>query len=384
MTRALATIERLEDVRPHPNADRLELANVRGWQVVVGKGEFRSGDQVVFFEIDTALPVTDKRFAFLAERSARVYGGISVHVLRTAKLRGEYSQGLVIHSKDFEDELFISWDHAGWTSLNNIDTGTDVTDLIPGISLWEPQTKTQGAQSVGLFPRGLLRTPKTDTERVQNLPKNFFSWFNNTEDDWLCTEKVDGSSATFGVTDDGEFVMASHNMHVAPEGNTIWKQIADRYDFANQLPPGTTLQGEIYGEGIQKNPLGIKGIELAVFAVYDHGVVVHPYDWPRWHPPEMLKTSGQYAPFRVDVDFPLSREDAIADVDGLKSQINPDRLAEGVVWTYYGPDDYKVMVAGEEGPEQAYYMYPVFPCHALGERLSFKVISNAYLLKVKG
>ena len=66
MPRALATLETISDVRPHDNADALELAIVRGWQVVIRIGEVAAGEAVVFFEIDTLLDVNDERFAFLA------------------------------------------------------------------------------------------------------------------------------------------------------------------------------------------------------------------------------------------------------------------------------------------------------------------------------
>ena len=83
-----ASIETLASIRPHPNADRLEIATVLGWQCVVKKGEFTAGQAVVFVAPDTILP----RAAwseFLAKDGKPIR-------LKTIRLRGEYSQGLVL------------------------------------------------------------------------------------------------------------------------------------------------------------------------------------------------------------------------------------------------------------------------------------------------
>jgi len=50
------TIETIDSIHPHPNADRLEIAHVLGTQTIVGKDEFHPGDEVVFFPPDILLP----------------------------------------------------------------------------------------------------------------------------------------------------------------------------------------------------------------------------------------------------------------------------------------------------------------------------------------
>jgi hypothetical protein len=47
----------------------------------------------VYFEVDSLLDVADPRFAFLAPRGVRTDPqGRTGHVLKTAKLRGQYSR----------------------------------------------------------------------------------------------------------------------------------------------------------------------------------------------------------------------------------------------------------------------------------------------------
>jgi hypothetical protein len=44
----VATIEQIKEVRPHPNADALELATIKGWQVCIKKNEFKAGDLCIY------------------------------------------------------------------------------------------------------------------------------------------------------------------------------------------------------------------------------------------------------------------------------------------------------------------------------------------------
>ena len=155
MARQLATIEQLSNVRSHDNADALELATVRGWQVVVKLDEFASGDTVVYFEIDSMLDHSDERFAFLAPRGVRtdVRDGFSGHVLRTAKLRGQISQGLVLPVDEFAAEIG-----------DDMTIGRDLTEIL-GLRKWDPPLPADlSGKALGQRPGSV---PKTDAERVQ-------------------------------------------------------------------------------------------------------------------------------------------------------------------------------------------------------------------------
>lgn len=96
--RKLATIRRIKDILPHNNADTLELAIVDGWQVVVRKSEFKAGDKIIFCEVDCVLPIRDQ-FEFLRSccyvKREWLPSGEGFR-LRTIRLRGALSQGLVL------------------------------------------------------------------------------------------------------------------------------------------------------------------------------------------------------------------------------------------------------------------------------------------------
>lgn len=93
--RKMASIEIISDIVPHSNADAIELAIIKGWQVVVKKGEFHRGDMVLYFEIDSWIPT--ELAPFLSKgHEPRVYKGVRGERLRTVKLRQEISQGLIL------------------------------------------------------------------------------------------------------------------------------------------------------------------------------------------------------------------------------------------------------------------------------------------------
>lgn len=62
MERQLATIQRIAALTPIEGADKIEVASVLGWKVVVKKGDFKVGDLCVFAEIDSILPDTNPHF----------------------------------------------------------------------------------------------------------------------------------------------------------------------------------------------------------------------------------------------------------------------------------------------------------------------------------
>src|SRR5690606_33815341 len=98
------TVAVVDSVSPIPDADRIEKARIRGWDVVVRAGEFRAGDLCCYFEIDSMLDVTDPRFEFLAGRGVRTDpDGRSGHVLKTMRMRGQVSQGLALPITEFPE-----------------------------------------------------------------------------------------------------------------------------------------------------------------------------------------------------------------------------------------------------------------------------------------
>jgi len=214
MERKLASVRVINDIQKIPEADMIELAIVDGWKVVVAKNVgHKIGDMVIYCEIDSFLPIKEE-FEFLRKSSYKKMGDQEGFRLKTIKLRGQVSQGLI---------LPIS-------VLNPTDTniyvtpfeGLDVTEML-GIVKYEPPIPAELAGKVkGLFP-SFIR--KTDEERIQNLASEYelFKTQNKEGMKFYVTEKLDGSSATYYFKD-GIFGVCSRNLELLEtEGNTFWK-----------------------------------------------------------------------------------------------------------------------------------------------------------------
>lgn len=289
MERTLASIQRIVKIEPIPNADKIEVATVLGWECVVPKGQFKVGDLVVYFEIDSLIPYTEWS-KFLWKDKVPEDIAEARYRLRTVKLRGQVSQGLV------QPLNILNYAEAKNGTGRYYDTkeSDDVSGIL-GIIKFEPPVSAtlrgnckvrrpswirkylyryfpflfRHKPTSSTFPEFI---PKTDEIRVQSIPKIF------DEIKGLpvyITEKIDGTSATYYLKGK-EFGVCSRNIELEEsKDNTYWK-IAREYDIKNKLKQylketgykGVAIQGEIVGEGIQKNPLKLKGQKFFLFNLY--------------------------------------------------------------------------------------------------------------------
>ena len=356
--RKLASIREVREIKPIENADMIELAIVDGWQVVVKKNELNAGDLAVYFEIDSFLPIRDE-FEFLRKSSYRKLPDSEGFRLKTIKLRGQVSQGLLLPISTFPE---LAEACLGDPSFGS-GIGTDVTDLL-GVTKYEaPIPACLAGEVKGMFP-GFVK--KTDEERIQNL----VDWFGLYKDlEFEASEKIDGSSMTV-YHNNGDVGVCSRNLDLKEsDTNTFWRvtrklKIIDALEwFYNENSRNIAIQGECAGEGINKNRLGLKGHNLYVFNVFD--IDRHRYLTPgeRAEVLSDLKDAGFVfeqvpivcSPIKVFTDFPTM--DEMLETAQGKSMLNPDREREGLVYK---------------------------SCDLIGvDIISFKAINNKYLLKEK-
>lgn len=279
--RKLATIREIAEIKPIPDADRIEVARIDGWEVVVSKKDnFHVGDRVVYVEIDSKMPETPE-YEFLKSRK---------YVVKTIVMRGQVSQGLVM-------PLSI-------LPVGEYKLGQDVTDVL-GIIKYDPQLEEENA--VFEENRKKTRNPvvkflmryawfrkiylkknthtefpnfikKTDEERIQNMPE-LYERLKNERTNLIVTEKVDGCSGTyflhkiprkFGKAK-YEFGVCSRNRRLPqPDKSYYWK-IANKYKIRSVLEKliddedYIVLQGEITGAKIQGNKYHEKDCQLWAF-----------------------------------------------------------------------------------------------------------------------
>lgn len=278
--RALASVRRIADLQPIEGADAIEVAVVDGWKVVVKKDEFKTGDLAVYMEIDSWVPT--ELAPFLSKgKEPREYNGVKGERLRTVKLRGQVSQGLLLPLTCIQ--IDTTWDAIeSW----------DVTEIL-GIQKWEPVLPAQlQGQAAGLFPTDLI--PKTDQERIQNCFRDIErkSRRNTKEKVWNAalgvieefpavypadfreptyevTMKLDGSSCTI-FRWEGELRVCSRNLELKiNDENKDNSFVAMALKVGHRIPNGVAVQGELMGPGIQGNREGFTETKFFVFDIYD-------------------------------------------------------------------------------------------------------------------
>lgn len=328
--RKMATIRMIDEIRPIEGADAIECAVIGGWTVVVKRGEFAVGQLAVYLEIDSFVPTELAPFLTKPGHFPKEFNGVKGERLRTVKLRGQVSQGLLLPMSVFPHSL-------GFDYATDKTVGEDVSQWL-GIQKWEAPVPAQLAGQVrGNFP-GFIS--KTDQERIQNLTAELREWQDNSAFTWEATEKLDGSSMTVYVRDEDEGVCSRNLDLKLDENNSFW-QVAIRENLIEKIRRSgrnLALQGELIGEGIQKNPYGIKGQEFHVFDIYDIdiGDYMTPFERRVFCDTHKIKHVPVIAKEMVIGEFV---QGLLTMAEG-KSVLNPKAEREGLVFkcnTFGGP-----------------------------------------------
>lgn len=275
--RSLASIQQISSIEPITNADKIELAHVLGWQCVIKKGEFKAGDLCTYIEIDSIVPEKPE-YEFLRDRKFRV---------RTIRLRGVYSQGLLL------------------SAVPGHQVGADVTEAL-GIIKYDPQAQEEQAlepstKAVSKWFKPFMRfslarklyfwinkpadntfpewLPKTDETRIQAMPSVLCRMHSEK---CYATEKLDGCSATYCVVGQRtwygltkpRFMVFSRNVNVTRQAGCLYLRVAKQYELEYMLTHlyedvgPCAVQGEIIGEKIQGNKYGLTGMQFRVFNMF--------------------------------------------------------------------------------------------------------------------
>ena len=352
--RKLARLVVLDEVIAHPNADALDIATIGGWRVVAQKGLYVTGDIACYFEVDSWIPTEIAPF-LSKDKEPKVYEGVKGERLRTIKLRGEISQGLLIPVKELPATESFTAAYNEALALGQSDD-YDLTETL-GILKWErPVNANLAGLAKGNFPQFLR---KSDQERVQNLKRQYQDAV-AAEEEFNVTFKLDGSSFTaYGRVVDGYFVtgVCSRNLELKFEGNegNLFVQTFNKYDLDARLREyfvatgrSIAIQGEMCGPSIQNNFEGLDDIQLFVYNVFDIDKQQYLLAGEARHVCNDLDL--QMVPtFSLRMQLPATIPEilALADGDsGLKG-----KFREGLVWK------------------------------SLTRNFTFKTVSNRYLIK---
>jgi RNA ligase (TIGR02306 family) len=339
--RKLATIRRISEVKAIEGADKIVAYRVDGWFVVDSKDKYQVNDLVVYCEPDSWIPHSIAPFLTKPDQFPKVYKGVEGQKLRTIRLKGQLSQGLLLPI----NVLAIQTNSGSYLGQWDGFEGHDVTERL-GIQKWEADIPAQlQGQMKGSFP-SFIR--KTDQERVQNMHN--LQQYQDTL--FEVTEKLEGSSMTV-YFNNGEFGVCSRNVELKDDGaNTFWR-VAKQYMLEDKLRSfgyNIAIQGELIGPNIQGNIYKLQAPDFYVFdmfdidkqeylSAYDRLALVHSLQLK--HTPVIGHLKG------------LDSTQSYLDFAEGKSVLNPNQEREGLVFkTIYGS-------------------------------FSFKAISNRYLLKQK-
>lgn len=307
--RELCYIVKVDKIEEIPGRDFTECAVIGGWKTLVRKGLFKPGDLGIYIEIDSQTPETEP-FEFLSKYHYKV---------KTQKFKTFYSQGLLMHPSDFGWDVVgdAVLDNNGDSGAHYVDDESRFLTKQLGITYAVADDNKRKAPSVDKYKKMAQRHPKlfakpwarwmmkrewgkkvmfflfgkkkdkrggwpswvtkTDEERCQNMPWLFTDkdWHDT---DWIATEKIDGSSSTFtlkrGKFRKNEFYVCSRNVCFdAPEKESklfydtnIYTEMAGKYNIREKLEimlkknpdlEFITLQGETYGDGVQKRTYSV-------------------------------------------------------------------------------------------------------------------------------
>lgn len=369
--RELAYVVKVSDTKDLEGYDSVHYIHVNGWWCVASK-DIKKDDLAIYFEIDSKLPADDSRFAFMEKRK---------YLVKTIRICKVVSQGLVLSLKDFPE-------------LSDCKEGDFVTDKLH-VEKYDPDEAQENQCSkpkVSDFQRAMDRhqkffknpfvkylmkykpvrwllskifvskkdkdkckwpdwLPKTGSERIQNLPHLFGS-----DAKYIITEKVDGCSTSFILNEKDKYMVGSHNVIKNPEkrsdgGNyykeNVWAESGVKHNMEEVLKSikekyklkTVAIQGETYGDGIQKRTYSLKHKhDFVVFHVWFDGVrlsikdmiaVCEKYNLPHVHV------------YNFDYVIPDSVEKVIADVDNSKSHIDGGDIEGFVFYSQDGQQNFK-------------------------------------------
>ena len=359
--RKLVTVKKIDSIEEIATADRLEIARIGGWQVVVPKGMYEAGEDVVYFEIDSIIP----------EQAGLEYlfGDKDSYHVKSSKMRGVLSQGIIA-------KLSIK------PELANFEYDTDYSDLF-GVTKYEASIASKdGGIKTKPFPFWLS---KTDEIRYQSLIADYD--IDIVPEDWMAFEKIDGTSFSCWCDEEGIGVAGRNQAFEDTDNNSYWnafraikvgdKQLADWLREIYNTYGRVALQGEMFGEGIQKNRIKMQGVHVRFFNLFINGQQI-TYELVKKMYPDLISI---WVPVHdvelttdTDTNIELSKRTTMMNDSGAD--------IEGLVWRHKDSISIKpnCNIDYAKVPEDKRVEFMIKANTPI--RASFKIINNNYLLKI--
>lgn len=283
--RQLATIRKIGNIIPIKDKDRIELAIVDGWSVIVKKGEFKTGDLCIYIEIDSVLPEKPE-FEFLASKKYRI---------KTMKMAGVISQGICFPLDIIPIERGIKYPYK---------LGDDVTSILE-IKQYEPTMDIEKIEKTvtkhNWLHKKMMRIKmyrdlyykimatqekkygfpsfisKTDEPRIQNMPHIL----QDKHTRYIVTEKIDGQSGTYCMVlnkflwfKSYDYMVCSRNRRIysPKEDVSSYWALSKKYNIPDKLKQiigqghkWVAIQGECISTNVQGNKYKVSEPDFYVF-----------------------------------------------------------------------------------------------------------------------
>ena len=352
------TVQKLDEVSAHPNADRLDVARIGGWQIVIGKDQHQAGEQVAYIPEQALVPEPLQKMLGVEGRLA----GSKKNRVKAIKLRGVLSQGLIL---TLEEGLLT---HPETGEKKSFSLGDEVAEFL-GVTKYEPPIPVHMAGEMYASP---LKLPRYDVENWKSDPEAI-----PPGTPVLITEKLHGTFCI--VVFYGEEVLisskglSSKDMALKENETNLYHRILRPHlstlksTLQAQWPGAIAFGviGEIVGPKVQDLNYGLSKPDFYLFEVIVKPKEESPWEYKDFKAVQAFaeSTNLKTVPLLGETKCPgpseIERANQIAD--GKTALAKMEHIREGVV-----------LRTPEEGRNQK------------GERLLRKIVSGAYLTRKKG
>jgi RNA ligase (TIGR02306 family) len=265
------TIERIAKIWPHPNADRLEMAQLASmtFQFVIPKAQYQVGDLVAYFPVDSLLPPpVIEKLGLVGKLSGREKNRV-----KTVRLREQISQGVVAMPQSLLE------------NISELHEGQDITALV-GVTKYEPPVIPSQAGNLVRLPQMVSVYDIEGAERIADLIVAYLM-----DQPVLITEKLEGSHFAASLLGDGSVAISQRQYRIEPvaEKEHDWHKAARISGIADALPgikttleellnhpiDVLTVRGEVLGPGVQKNIYKLPNHQVYAFDIEVNGAAVN-------------------------------------------------------------------------------------------------------------
>lgn len=339
MSTFAVTLEKVGALGPIEGADRIERATLAGmdYSFVVRKGEFNIGDEGYYFPVDSVF--NDEKLLEFLGLTGKLAGG-KKNRIKTCKLRGQISQGLLIPKAKI-DEYADNLIAGGKSRVSEAGEALTLAAYI-GITKYDPEADGKGrsADAKGGLPSFLS---KYDIESAQRY-KTVLEQPAYAEGIVVITEKIEGQNLAAGSyqNDDGhQNFVCSRSLELKEVNefgatNNWWTNakahnLHTHSTYLNGIYESpATIYGESCGPGIQGDYYKFGMLKFFSFDIKIGDFWVNPieriefckrHDIP--HVPVLF--IGKLSDF-------LNGKTVVEAAHG-KSALNPEKLREGIVIT---------------------------------------------------